>query len=305
MMTERALSVRGGKSRPEALETIKTQTQAQTQAQAPEEARERPRLGTMRTASEPRGPSRSYSNNRGGSGQEYTRPRMMSRERSRRPEEEPTVLEDERSPEGGIYDMYRNHSHMKSFSARRAASRGPPRAQPEFIEEEEEEMAAAAAVRRRGSSRGSSEVAGSGEQEEAEEDNLSIDSRDFEVISSVNGGRRTSAARSRNSIRRVRIKVHVQSETRYILLTNKHNPENALSVRYPDLIDRITDKFGLHQRRFRCTVLDDGDEITLGDQDDLDMALSTAKAAARKEGADMAKMEVCFLSFSSCVGWIR
>lgn len=197
--------------------------------------------------------------------------------------------------------MYRNHGHMRSFSARRAASRGPPRAQPEFIQEEEEDLAAAA-VERRGGSRGSSSVGG-GEPEEPEEDNLSIDSRDFENISTNNHNgapRRPStaaAARSRNPIRKVRIKVHVQADTRYILFTN-NNSDNSLSVRYPDLIERITDKFGLHNRRFRCTVLDDGDQITLGDQDDLDMALSTAKTAARREGADMAKMEVCgFFSF--------
>lgn len=225
----------------------------------------------------------------------------MSRERLRRPEEEPIVLEDERSPEGGIYDMYRNHTHLKSFSGRRAASRGP-RAQPEFIEEEEEELAVGG---RRGSSRGSSnsEV---GEAEEQEggggEDNLSIDSRDFEMISSLNnhhgGARRpsttTTTRTSRNPIRKVRIKVHVHSDTRYILFTNNNDNNTTLSIRYSEVIDRITDKFGLHHHRFRCTVLDDGDQITLGDQDDLDMVLSTAKTAARREGADMAKMEVCF-----------
>jgi hypothetical protein len=37
---------------------------------------------------------------------------------------------------------------------------------------------------------------------------------------------------------------------------------------------------------------DDGDMVTLGDQDDLDLLMSTAKKAARKAGNDMGKMEV-------------
>ena len=121
-MTDRAASVRGGKGRPDNLlaASIKTPIQSAEPlpppvAQPPRAAgadevitiRERPRLGTMRTASEPRGPSsRSYSTSRGGGAAvEYLRPRMMSRERA------PSRRRQEVLAEEGEVEDDREHIH--------------------------------------------------------------------------------------------------------------------------------------------------------------------------------------------------
>jgi len=50
------------------------------------------------------------------------------------------------------------------------------------------------------------------------------------------------------------------------------------------------------RKRFKIKVRDEdvpnGDMITMGDQDDLDMVLMGVKAQARRERLDMGKMEV-------------
>jgi hypothetical protein len=67
------------------------------------------------------------------------------------------------------------------------------------------------------------------------------------------------------------------------------------AVEFPDLVDRIREKFGL-RNRFKIRVLDEdvpnGDMITMGDQDDLDMVIMSVKSNAKKERLDMGKMEV-------------
>ena len=70
------------------------------------------------------------------------------------------------------------------------------------------------------------------------------------------------------------------------------------AVEFQDLMDRIRGKFGL-RNKFRCKIRDEdtsggGDMITLGDQDDLDMAIAAAKTEAKRERADMGKLEVGF-----------
>jgi hypothetical protein len=53
------------------------------------------------------------------------------------------------------------------------------------------------------------------------------------------------------------------------------------------------------RNKFKVEFKDDGDMITMADQDDLDMAVQTAKSVARKEGSDMAKMEASFTIHST------
>jgi len=67
------------------------------------------------------------------------------------------------------------------------------------------------------------------------------------------------------------------------------------AVEFQDLMDRIRGKFGL-RNKFRCKIRDEdaSDMITLGDQDDLDMAIAAAKAEAKRERAEMGKLEVSF-----------
>jgi len=82
------------------------------------------------------------------------------------------------------------------------------------------------------------------------------------------------------------VKVHAD-DVRYIMI--------GTAIEFPDLVDKIREKFGL-RKRFKIKVRDEdvpnGDMITMGDQDDLDMVLMGVKAQARRERLDMGKMEV-------------
>ena len=66
------------------------------------------------------------------------------------------------------------------------------------------------------------------------------------------------------------------------------------TIEYGDFEGKIREKFSI-KSKLRIRMQDEGDMITMGDQDDLDMLLSTAKAAARKENNEMAKMDVSIL----------
>lgn len=86
------------------------------------------------------------------------------------------------------------------------------------------------------------------------------------------------------TMRKIRIKVHAPEDTRYIMA-------GAAPV-YAELVDQVKGKFGLKiDARLRIKD-EDGDMVTVGDQDDLDLAVLVCKEAARAEGAEMGKMEV-------------
>lgn len=101
-----------------------------------------------------------------------------------------------------------------------------------------------------------------------------------------NASRNTSR---RPDIRKFRVKVHAE-DVRYIMIGG--------AVEFPDFVDRIRDKFGL-RRRFKIKIKDEdmpnGDMITMGDQDDLEMAMMSSKEAAKRQRQDIAKMEVSTL----------
>lgn len=92
-----------------------------------------------------------------------------------------------------------------------------------------------------------------------------------------------SSSRRRPDIRNVRVKVHANEDTRYMMFGSM--------VEYGDFEGKIREKFAI-KSKLRIRMQDEGDMITMGDQDDLDMLLFSAKEAARKENTDMAKMEV-------------
>jgi hypothetical protein len=163
-----------------------------------------------------------------------------------------------------LYDMYRNSRGAKHSSGR-------PRNQPQYIEEEEDA---------------------------SDYDGGSFDEQDFEMVSNrppaTFAGRSSSRSRAssrRPEIRKVRVKVHAEEDIRYIMV--------GIAVEFPDFLDRIREKFSI-RKRFKVKVRDDdmpdGDMITMGDQDDLEMAMMSVKANARKERLDMGKMEVSFLT---------
>jgi hypothetical protein len=67
------------------------------------------------------------------------------------------------------------------------------------------------------------------------------------------------------------------------------------AIEFPDLVDKIREKFVL-RKRFKLKIRDDdmpdGDMITMGDQDDLEMAIMSVKTNARRDRVEMGKMDV-------------
>lgn len=153
-----------------------------------------------------------------------------------------------------VYDLYQSRSNRPSYTR----SRQGKSSRPMYIDEEEED----------------------------DYDGSDLDDADFEMVSRAKS-RRRSPARSNTSRRndreiKIRVKVHA-GDTRYVFL----DPNKSMR----DFVQSIRDKFGLRQN-FKIEIRDDGDMITMADEDDLDMAIQTAKSMARKENSDMPKMEV-------------
>lgn len=101
-----------------------------------------------------------------------------------------------------------------------------------------------------------------------------------------------ASARKIADIKKIRVKVHSEAETRYILI--------GLAVEYADFESKVREKFGL-KRRLKVEMQDEGDMITMGDQDDLDMLIESARSEAKAERQEMGKMEVSFgTTFAYC-----
>ncbi|KAL2760908.1 hypothetical protein ACRALDRAFT_2039446 [Sodiomyces alcalophilus JCM 7366] len=180
-----------------------------------------------------------------------------SRSYSRR--EQPRRMRDEDEEDDSypdeLYDIYQGGSRGSRGS--RGARRPPPQ---RYIDEEDEG---------------------------SDYDDGSFDEGDFEMITTSAPRRSGSRAASRRpDIRKVRVKVHAD-DVRYIMV--------GTAVEFNDFVDRIRDKFGLRKRfkiKFRDDDVPDGDMITMGDQDDLDMAIMIAKGTARKTRQEIGKMEI-------------
>jgi len=96
---------------------------------------------------------------------------------------------------------------------------------------------------------------------------------------------RRPAAPPPPEIRKIRIKVHGGDDMRDVMTTP--------AATYEALEEQIRAKFGLCAAGFKLKIRDEeGDMVTMGDQDDWEMTLGVAKAAANKERVDMAKMEM-------------
>jgi hypothetical protein len=176
----------------------------------------------------------------------------------------PIEEEDEADP-GDLYDMYQGGGSRTSRDGRPSAR---SRQQPRYIDDDD-----------------GSDYDGS------------FDGAEFEMVSSnrrAQGSRSGSRAPSRRpEIRKIRVKVHAE-EVRYIMV--------GTAIEFPDFVDRIKDKFGM-RRRFKIKIKDedvpDGDMITIGDQDDLDMAVQSSTSLAKRQRQDVAKMEVSCVQVSS------
>ena len=163
-----------------------------------------------------------------------------------------------------VYDMYSRSSGQRSRNQR-----------PMYIEEEEEGF--------------DDEYSG----EEVEFDMVPsfrqqsrTQSRREPPLSGSSSGSFARSSTRRQEVSKIRVKVHAD-DTRYVMI--------GPAIEFADFIDQIRAKFGL-RRSFKVKINDDGDMITMGDQDDLDMAISTARKQAQREKSDMGKMEVRFHS---------
>ncbi|KAH0368629.1 hypothetical protein KCU65_g3933, partial [Aureobasidium melanogenum] len=87
------------------------------------------------------------------------------------------------------------------------------------------------------------------------------------------------------ALRKIRVKVFA-SDTRYVMI----QPD----VTYDTFVEQIRKKFGYAAKEsFKLKMKDEeGDMVTMGDEDDLEMLVAGAKEQANKEGAEMGKMEV-------------
>jgi len=126
------------------------------------------------------------------------------------------------------------------------------------------------------------------EDEEDDYDGSDLDDAEFEMMPNRAKSRRRSPARSNTTRNRVvqstkiRVKVHA-GDTRYVFI------KEETTMR--EFWQSIKEKFGV-RNNFKVEFEDDGDMITMADQDDLDMAIQTAKGLARRENSEMAKLEV-------------
>ena len=122
-----------------------------------------------------------------------------------------------------------------------------------------------------------------------------INEDDFDMLSNPRytmhsmlsaSSRGTTATARRPEVTKLRFKVHA-GDVRYIM--------TSVHVGFPELAEKVREKF-MVQGRFKIKVKDedmpDGDMITVGDQDDLDMVIQTSKALARKQRVDTARVEV-------------
>jgi tetratricopeptide (TPR) repeat protein len=177
-------------------------------------------------------------------------------------------------------DIYRSYSQREPSSGRKPQGRRPKQ-HHQYIDEEDESTDQTAV-----NSVNSGEFGGA-------------DSGNFEMIggqitpTAVPPTARPSPGRSgsrRPEMRKIRVKVHFNDDTRYIMI--------GPSIEYGDFESKIREKFSI-KLQLKIKMQDDGDMITMGDQDDLEMLLQSVKNVARKERNDMGKMEVSMLTSCS------
>lgn len=164
-----------------------------------------------------------------------------------------------------VYDMY-----GRTSMASTGRSRAPPRGQ--MIEEEDE----------------NDDTYVDSYEDDAEFDMLNAPAR------SRGGSARSSSMRQPRApeVRKIRVKVHSE-DTRYVMI--------GTAVEFRDFVDQIRLKFGLRQA-FKVCMKEDGDMITMADQDDLEMAIDMAKDWARKRREETGKMEVRFTLLAALHG---
>jgi len=102
-----------------------------------------------------------------------------------------------------------------------------------------------------------------------------------------------TSSRAPPRIRKIRVKVHFVDDTRYIIV--------APSIPFAEFVEQIARKFGVKGGIRVKTRDDEGDTITMADQEDLEIAVGVCRDMAGTEGVDVGKMEVCVLVLSACI----
>lgn len=143
------------------------------------------------------------------------------------------------------------------------------------------QMYAAAPPRRRQTTRRQEQPAYINEEDEYidEVDEDEEDMSGFEPVRRPTSGRSSK----RVEMRKVRVKCHFNEDTRYLMI--------GAVIDFGDFESKIREKFAIKEQ-LKIRMQDDGDMITMGDQDDLEMLLTSVRNAARKERSEMGKMEV-------------
>lgn len=169
----------------------------------------------------------------------------------------PKQIAEENAYPGEVYDMYQGGNATRN--SRGSAGSGQPSRQRRYSDEED-----------------GSEYDGS------------INEGDFEMV----GGHRrapdsvSSRSTRRPEITRIRVKVHAD-DVKLVMITT--------TTEFSTLVEKVREKFAL-RRRFKIKVKDEdmpnGDMITMGDQDDLEMIIDSVKEEARKTRSETGKMEV-------------
>lgn len=214
-------------------------------------APEKPRLGTIRTASEPRGQSR--------------QPRGYAPERHVRSSDGYGHRRGASDHGFGVSNGHSDDAYGMYGEARAMtlANGGRPFQQQGYIDEEEEY--------------GSSPC-----------DEDLVPDASFELMGSRPRARSCSRGPARGysrrpEVRRFRVKVHSFEDTRYILIPP--------TIEFAEFETRIREKFGF-QMALKIKMQDEGDMITMVDQEDLDLLLMASREIARREGSEMGKMEI-------------
>lgn len=213
---------------------------------------ENTRIGTARTASEPRGPQ--------------SRQKALERSMSQNTRASGPLYRETTPSQLGLMPEEDSMDDVSQIIDRRASKpnrKHKSRQQQEYIDEEEEYI------------------------------NSSPDELAVQVTKQSRSRAASASSESRRSSRRpdmrkIRVKVHADEDTRYIML-------NTPYVDYDDFESRVREKFAI-RGKMKMLIRDFDDEtgqmITMADQDDLDVLLSHVKSIARKERNEMGKMEV-------------
>lgn len=280
-LTQRAASVRSGAGgRPPRLDLERSGagTNGRTGGNMP--SMEKSRIGTSRTASEPRGPpSRQYSNAsraRDGRPRLYRETTGSSRRGGDGGERFEFVPEEEDDYNDEVFDMYTSPRSNKNGYASKSRQQQSRQQQPRYIEEEPEY-----------SSEYEDEMLEDAEFEMMNEQPMPRKQRtrysNPQSQSSGQGRRAPSRRRTIPDIRKFRVKVHASDDTRYIMI--------EANIGYGEFEGRIREKFGF-RGLLRIRMRDDSDMITMGDQEDLELLLNAARHEARRENQDMGKIEI-------------